>query len=107
MRTDDEVLDLDILDHPDFVEHDDPRVRADRERATVYVPMLVYLLQRLGGPENSNGRVDDRGGIENDPVRYRLRDSCRVVFKFEADEVGGQWFLQISGWHPASLFLRI
>lgn len=48
----------DPTSHPDFVGCDHPLTKW--EPPTVYVPSLVYLLHRLGGPENiADGRYSE------------------------------------------------
>jgi hypothetical protein len=47
-----QVVAFEPWQHPDFVECDDPRWGGSRAMPTVYVPSLVYLVNRLGGLAN-------------------------------------------------------
>jgi hypothetical protein len=87
----DEILKSRPLDHPDFVSCDDPRSEAAWDCPTVYVPNLVYLLHRLGGPANL---CDDFGHPSK--LSTQRAQTIEAVGWRNKDE---SFCLHVSGWH--------
>jgi hypothetical protein len=72
-------LEMDPDDHPDFVPCDDPRCgsrnKAGRKDPAVFLPNLVELIRRIGGP---GGVPDTRDGAEGGPLELHLRGPWEV-----------------------------
>jgi hypothetical protein len=98
--------------HPDFVPCDDPRLVSKARRSEpIYVPNLVHLLFRLGGPLNVWRLCQDSVPFWA-PAEFKYAGVYPQTMDFKAIGVHIQWFaieawkpgspfsLALSGWHP-------
>jgi hypothetical protein len=94
---------FDPKSHPDFLLCDDPRLKVKRERPVVYVPNLVYLVHRLGGPHNI-ATFDDR---EREDTELRIGHTLIVKASIWKHHTDGAWTLHLDDWHRTEKLLTI
>jgi hypothetical protein len=92
----------DPLSHPDFLPCNDPRLDTKWDPPSVYVPNLVYLLHRLGGPDSISSDFECPSQVTSDYGRT-LVEVLRPEFKTSDD--GFTLFIQ--GWHSGESILDV
>jgi hypothetical protein len=83
------------LDHPDFGHCADPRVIAGHAHPVVYVPNLVYMLHKMGGPFNVSDVFGEPTSLE---VGHNNATVVEAVIPGGIDADGG-FNLHLSEWH--------
>jgi hypothetical protein len=86
----------DPLSHPDFVACNDPRLEAKWDKPVVYVPNLVYLIHKLGGPDNIS---EDH---EFPSVITEYGTTIVEVVRWPGKDAGEPFGLFVEGWHHES-----
>src|SRR4051794_28655270 len=90
----------DPLEHPDFLACNDPRLETKWEHPTVYVPSLVYMLHRLGGPANISDDFMSPSQITSESGTIL----AEVVMTKEADD---GFSIFVGEWHRKDTFLTV